>query len=352
MDIRAPAQGTRFLREGGLGEGQGVPVRQGRDGGLVGHPRGPGEGVFVGVPAGQGRHQHRVRFRQGGVRLPRGQDEGLPGVDECGHAVLDRHQQPAEEGPGPEHPVGGQAFGAVQGLPGVLDGPHQHQPALGPGHGHVEDPHLLLHLLPPVQEQHAPAGQGLPLDAVPVHEVQAHAQLPMEEQRRVLALPAELAVELRQEHHREFEALGLVYGQDADHVALDGLGGPQLGGVPGVVHILQKSMEAEAAGEVVAPGLADQGVQIGLALDAAGHGPHLHVQLRLVQQPGQELLQIDDHALPPPSFDPAQEPGRLALRVLRRGGQKAVQQLALGAAGPKVDQLLVGEAAHAGPEHG
>ena len=254
-------------------------------------------------------------------------------MDRGGDMPLRGHEQPREEGPGPQHRVGGQGFVPIQSFLGILEGAHQHQSALRARHGHVQHPHLLLRLLPPVQEQHGPAGQGLPLDAVLVHEGETHAPIPVEKQGGVLALPAELAIELRQEYHGELQALGFVDGQDPDHVALHGLGRAGTSGVPGVVHIAEEAVETEAAGLVVAPCLADQGVQIGLPLSAAGQSAHLHVQLRLVQQMGQQLLHGRDHALPPPALDTGQEPGGLAVRIVAGSPEQTVQKLAPGAAG-------------------
>ena len=86
---------------------------------------------------------------------------------------------------------------------------------LGPGHGHVEDAHLLGLGLPFQPQRQRLLGDGGVADvSFPIHPIRAKPQLRMHQHRPVQVLPVEAALEIRQDHHGELQSLGPVDAHD------------------------------------------------------------------------------------------------------------------------------------------
>ena len=206
-------------------------------------------GGLMGIPEGKAPPQPRDAFRwEGRLRvgfrdglLP-GHRVGLHQADDPG--IVAHHQgfRPSAklvQRPG-LHTLHGRrqdpvavavCFGADQGFPpgaqtirqlcqfllGIFQGAGHHQPVHGPGHGDVQDPQLLADPFGGDGGGDGPLGKGAVAQPVlVVRHRQAQAQVLVAEHRLVDIAEVEPVGQAAEEHHREFQALGLVDAHQPD----------------------------------------------------------------------------------------------------------------------------------------
>ena len=100
-------------------------------------------------------------------------------------------------------------------------GGHQNQPLPGPGHAHIQKPRFLAALLPVLLHGHGAGGEGFLLHLrLRHHQGEGQAGFSVCQQGQALFLSAELGGQVRHDHHRELQPLGLVQGHHPHHVLL------------------------------------------------------------------------------------------------------------------------------------
>ena len=301
-------------QKAGAAEGAGRQRLDGPGGGLfVGNPAlelggrelgGDGGGSRVGIDVVQQRQRRRVRLgrrqvpetARPGCFIGIGQIHGLdaPGVrPDPGDGAGPR---PGEEGPGfgagqggQQHPVprgsgrGAELVGQGQRQLGaeVFQLPVQiaavighHQPILGPGHGHVENPQLLGNGLLGFLAGDGGFGQGGVADhALVVHPVAAQAQIAVGQNGLPQILEVELPREVAEEHHRELQPLGGVDRHKGDGVAGGVLGPGQLAAAGlEIPQMPQQLGQRLGAGGFKGGGEPGEGPEIPGAAQTVGHG--------------------------------------------------------------------------------
>ena len=152
---------------------------------------------------------------------------------------------------------------------------HADELLLGPGQGHIQDPHFLGLALPGQGRRHGCFGDGVVPDALfPVHPLGAQAQPGVHQHRTAEVVGVEGLVQVRQDHHRELQSLGPVHAHDL-HPAAGGPGGD--GGLPPllqqVVELGHKVEQAAPASRRLLTGVGIQGNEVLLPGGSALHGP-------------------------------------------------------------------------------
>ena len=188
-----------------------IQVRQRRGSSLGGRRRGflPAKLVVGNAP---GVLAHR-RLRRAAPHL-----EQRPRLG-SGHG---RYQHPVAgavrllgQGKVPPHLIGH----LLQPLIQVFGGIGHHQPVPGPGHGHVEHPQLFRNIFRLNPLGNGLLGQaGVAAAVLPVQDAAANAQRRVHQHVPPQILPVEPAGQVAQEHHRVFQALGLMDAEDAHRV--------------------------------------------------------------------------------------------------------------------------------------
>ncbi len=250
------------------------------------------------------------------------QRRGLPPAQQ-------RQQNPLRHGPPAVHSFrrhrqGRQSPQLLHPPPGGGHGSGENQLLLGPGHAHVQHPHLLGPGLPAHEAGYRlPGNGGIANAAVQVNVQRPQPQAGMNQHRGLQVSPVEPFPQVCQEDNGEFQSLGLVDAHDL-HAAggRAGCGNRLLPALQQAAEMGYESKQSLVSRALKAFGMFIQGNQVLPASPAAGHGAEHPQNIPLVVYPPDQP--VDAHI--PRQAPQVRQPGKKFLAVLlSKGGQGLVE---------------------------